>query len=66
MGKVAPASKLDVVAERVMLNTDLHELNQKLMFLDGTILRKLKERIDGWLEGYAEARHETDEKKKAG
>ncbi len=58
--KVDPVSKLDPVAERVMINAELHDVVEKLMYYDAGLLREIKALITGYI-----AHYEAVDKKRA-
>lgn len=59
---VHPApSQLDNVGQRVMSNQELYSIVQDIMYCDGTVLRDIRNRIEGYLEGLKAA----EDKKRA-
>lgn len=58
--KVRPIEKLDKVAERVMINQDLHDLVEMIQFGDAGMLRRFRDIAYGYVSG---AREEVQSKK---
>ena len=47
--KINPVSKIDPIAERVMINAELYSIVEKIQFLEGSALKEINALITGYL-----------------